>query len=76
MLKQLARYAGQGNRTIITGKRPVPLFEQGANVRKRPFTRDFTSISQFVEKDGQIPDPTLSVTPLGLKDGARPVLKP
>ena len=48
MFKQLARYAGQGNRTIITGKRPVTLLEQGGNVRKRPFTRDFTSMTGFL----------------------------
>ena len=47
MFEQLARYAGQGNRAIISGKRPDTLLEQGANVRKRPFTRDSTCINRL-----------------------------
>ena len=46
-------YTGQGNWTIGATKGSISLFEQGTNVCKRPFLRDFTFVNRLLEKMGE-----------------------
>ena len=50
VLEQLARYTSQGNRAIIARKWPVTLLEEGADICKRPFLWDFTSVNWLLKK--------------------------
>ena len=49
VFEQLARYTSQGNRAIIARKWPVTLLEKGADICKRTFLWDFTSVNWLLK---------------------------